>query len=67
MEKKKSRHHLIPKSRRLSLRDKYSKEQFNKTLRLWMHKHHLWHALFANQTLEETIAILTRIKKIKKL
>lgn len=66
-DKKKTRHHLIPKSRRNDLKGIYRKEDFNKTLYLWKMKHHLWHQLFGNATLEEIIEILKRIKRIKKL
>lgn len=62
-----TRHHLIPKARRAELKHIYKREDFQKTLNLWKVKHHLWHSLFGNQTLNETIAILKRIKRIKKL
>ena len=62
---KKSKHHLIPKSGRGEFKRRYTQSEFDRTLMLWRHKHDIWHILFKNQTLEETVAILERIKKIK--
>lgn len=62
---RRSRHHLIPKSRRSEVKHSYSKSDFEKTLTLWVEKHRAWHLLFGNQTIEEIIETLERIKKIK--
>lgn len=63
------RHHLIPKQRQKEqqIKDVYKKDEFHKTLWMWRFKHLLWHALFGNQTLDEIIETLQRIKRIKNL
>lgn len=61
----KTRHHLIPKSRKNDVKHIYKKGDFERTLTLWVEKHRAWHLLFGNQTLDEIIETLERIKKMK--
>lgn len=65
--KKKSRHHLIPKSRWSEFMKTYTKEEKNTTLLLHEDSHRNWHYLFGNKTLDEIIALLQRIKQIKNI
>lgn len=61
---RKTKHHLIPKSRKHN----YKKKQVCETSRvliLWESKHKSWHHLFSNMTLDEIIITLNRIKRIK--
>ncbi|NTU69308.1 hypothetical protein HGB13_00545 [bacterium] len=51
-------HHLTPKSRG-------GKTTFENMFRLNAYRHDSYHLLFGNKTLEEVIALLQRIKKIK--
>lgn len=53
-----SRHHLCPKSRGGSMSD-------SNLLKLWRDRHDMWHDLFGNRTLDEIIAVLVRIKRMK--
>lgn len=52
-------HIIIPKSRG-------GKTTFENMFRLNAYKHDAWHLLFKNQTLDEIIALLQRVKKIKR-
>lgn len=61
---KKTRHHLIPKSRR----GDYKKKKIidtHVTLKLYETKHEMWHHLFGNKTLQEIILTLHRVHEIK--
>ena len=59
MKKRKlTKHHLRARSRGGSKRDGI--------LMLSWEKHCAWHKLFGNRTLDEIIAILQRIKRVKK-
>ena len=53
-----NRHHLTPKSR-------HGKATPRNILRIDIQKHQCWHKIFGNQTLEETIAELQRLKRMK--
>jgi len=53
-----TKHHLIPKSRGGLTNSK-------NLLRLDLQKHICWHKLFGNRTLDEVIAELQRVKRIK--
>lgn len=61
---KKTRHHLIPKSRRSDYKRKQVCET-SRVLLLWEERHKYWHALFKNMTLDEIILTLNRVKRIK--
>lgn len=54
-----TRHHLTPRSRQ------GGNEEAN-LLRLYSDRHEIWHALFDNRTLEETIALLQRVSQMKR-
>jgi len=51
-------HHLTPRSR-------HGKSTPRNLLRIDILKHRCWHTIFGNQTLEETIAELQRLKRMK--
>lgn len=64
-----SNHHLVPKER---VHDHtqhldFSHIEESRILRLWRDKHDAFHLLFHNLTLEEIIAVLQRIQRIKKM
>jgi len=61
---KKTKHHLIPKSRKHDYKHKQVCET-SRVLILWEEKHKNWHQLFSNMTLKEIILTLQRIHKIK--
>jgi hypothetical protein len=54
-----TKHHLIPKSRG------GNKSEEN-LLQMWSDKHHLWHELWGNRTIDEIIVLLQKIKSMKK-
>ena len=54
-----TRHHLTPRSQN------GGNEPANILMLNWPH-HETWHKLFGNRTLEQVIALLNRIKRIKK-
>jgi len=58
MNRRRTKHHLIPKSR---------EEEYGKgpALMLSWHHHQLWHELFHNMTLSEIIEALQRIQRMK--
>lgn len=60
----KTKHHLIPKSRREDYKRKFQTPT-SITLKLWEEKHKAWHTLFANHTLDEIIITLNRVRQIK--
>lgn len=64
MAKIKTRHHLIPKSRKDTYKVK-KQVPTSVTLKLWEDKHKAWHTLFANCTLDEIIITLNRVRRIK--
>lgn len=51
-------HHLRPKSRGGSMSD-------SNLLLIYRDKHAYWHRLFGNKTLEEVIALLIRLSRMK--
>ena len=51
-------HHLTPRSRHGSMSD-------SNLLLIYRDKHAYWHRLFGNKTLEEVIALLIRLSRIK--
>jgi len=53
-----NRHHLIPKSRQ-------GKSTEANLLWIYVEKHRMWHTLFKNLTLDEVIALLIRVKRMK--
>lgn len=53
-----NRHHLRPKSRG----GKRTKENI---LNIKIDRHHYWHKVFGNMTLDEVIELLQRIKRAK--
>jgi hypothetical protein len=56
--KGRNHHHLVPKSRG-------GKSNKRNLLLMDIEKHRQWHVLFGDKTLEEVIALLKRIKRIK--
>ena len=58
-QRKRNRHHLIPKSRG------GNKIQSNLLL-IDMEKHCAWHILWKNRTLDEVIELLIRVKRAKR-
>ena len=60
--KNQNRHHLIPKQRRNTY-----KEKNPVFVTLWMHieKHKAWHKVFNNLTLDEIILLLQRVRRHK--
>lgn len=61
---KKTRHHLIPKSRRHDYKNKFICET-SRVLILWEEKHKNWHHLFGNMTIYEIAECMLRIARIK--
>ena len=53
-----NRHHLIPKKRGGIRSEK-------NLLLMQIERHHAWHQVFGNRTLDEVIALLKRVKRIK--
>jgi len=64
MARQKTKHHLIPKSRRRNYKNKKVLD-IQKVLVLWNEKHQALHTLFGNMTLDEIILTLQRIRRIK--
>lgn len=60
----KTKHHLIPKSRKANYKRKFMCET-SRVLVLWEQKHKNWHHLFSNMTLDEIIVTLNRVRRIK--
>ena len=58
-KKKRTRHHIRPKSRGGS-------NEVSNILMLWETKHRIWHEVFDNRTLEEVIELLIRVKQAKR-
>jgi hypothetical protein len=56
---KRQKHHLRPRRRGGS-------HHSSNLLVLWNDKHELWHMLWGNRTLEEVIALLTRVARMKR-
>lgn len=61
---RKTKHHLIPKSRRHDYKQKFVCET-SKVLLLWEEKHRHWHELFGNMTVLEIAECMLRIARIK--
>lgn len=61
---KKTRHHLIPKSRKNDYKQKKVCET-SRVLILLEEKHKSWHHLFGTMTLDEIIITLNRIRRLK--
>jgi hypothetical protein len=53
-----SRHHLRPRSRG-------GTDRPSNILMIGIERHQYWHQVFGNRTLDEIIALLTRVKRIK--
>jgi len=61
---KKTKHHLIPKSRRHDYKKRFVCET-SRVLLLWEEKHKHWHVLFGNMTVLEIAECMLRIARIK--
>lgn len=61
---KKTKHHLIPKSRKHDYKHKQVCET-SRVLILWDNRHENWHFLFNTMTLDEIIITLNRVRRIK--
>lgn len=57
-KRRRSKHHLTPRSRK-------GGDEASNLLVLWRDQHDVWHYLFGNRTIEEIIALLERVRKIK--
>jgi len=55
----KTKHHLVPKCR-------FGKDEKQNLLILTPKKHELWHKLWGNRTIEEVLALLSRMARAKK-
>lgn len=64
--KKKSRHHIYPKSRHGDLKHYYSHQELETTIKIYHEKHIQWHTLFGNMTIDEVIELLVRVKRLSK-
>lgn len=58
--KGRNRHHLVPKSRKDI--NPYSRN----LLLIDVEKHKIWHTLFGTLTLDEVIALLKRLRRLKR-
>lgn len=54
-----NRHHLVPRSRG-------GKKKLSNLLLMSIDRHDYWHKIFGNKTLDEVIALLQRIRRMKR-
>lgn len=61
-----TKHHLTPRERyKDGIRTPWGQDSDANILALWNEHHIAWHQLFKNRTLEEIIAVLTRVAQAK--
>lgn len=65
-KKMRTRHHLSPRSRyKEGLKTPWGQDDPENLVILWDDKHALLHKIFGNRTLEEIIAVLQRLQRMK--